>query len=180
MKQYTEATFNERLDIFPAERTFLDQEPNQSLYYIDGRVIVRSDSGDLLFSKLPEDNKEQFMFGEQLEAEYLRPITELPDEFREKIHTLNELNRELSSKGICAVALESEEVPSALTGKKEELQFALITSVSHSENTYFRISIPELHALRAEQLAELPEYNEERTLADPYRVQLEGDLLLAY
>lgn len=174
MKKYSDTAFNETLSVYAEESRFLNQEPNASLYYIPGKVIVRGDGGDLYFTELAEDDKGQFMADEQIEAEFLKPVTALSDKAREEIANLEQLNAELEPLGIRAVARETEG-----TGKNA-LVYALICHPEHKENTYFRISVPDLHQLTADQIAELPEYDEERPLDNPYAVQIVDGMMLVY
>lgn len=170
MFKSTRQPIEEETDIYEAEEKFLRQEPNETLYYINGKVIVKTDSGDYLFGHLLEEDKEFFVFGSQLETEDLIPVSELGDKDREVLFSLNELNSGINPQGLHAVALE----------KEKNTVYAIIAHEGHGENTYFRISIPELHKLTPDQIDELPTFNEERTLDNPYQVQLDGEMLLAY
>lgn len=174
MKIYSETPIHEPMDIYEAESKYLNQEPNASVYYIPGKIIVRGDGGDLYFTELAEEDKGRFCENEQIEADYLKPVTELSAKDREAIANLEQLNAELEPLGIRAVARETE------GNGKDARVFALIAHPDHPENTYFRISIQELHQLTAEQIAELPEYDEERPLDAPYAVQIENGMMLVY
>lgn len=159
--------------IYPAEESYLRQEPNEMVYHVNGKAIVRSDGGKLLFTPLSDDEKEFFVFGAQLDAGDLLPVTELKEADQETLHCLQELDESLNGKNLHAMAIER---PATGNGTVT----VLITHSAHPENTYFRISVPELNALTPEQIDELPSYNEERTLANPYHIQLDGGKLIVY
>jgi hypothetical protein len=176
MKKYDTAPFpDEDLQMFEAERKFLNQEPNAVIYYLNGKMIVRADGGDLYFTDLEDDDKEFFVYGEQMEQEYLTPISELSDDDKAELYKLEQLNREIGPRGIYAVAMEAEN-----KGTKDETWNTIIVHPEHGENTYFRITIANLHLLTPEQIATLPEYNEERTLDDPYYIQVTDGVMFAY
>lgn len=174
MFKTTKQPIEEDMNIYEAESSYLRQEPNEAIYYIDGKVIVMTDSGKQMYGQLLEEDKEFFVFGSQLEAEGLLPVSELGDKDREMLFSLNEINSVINSKGLHVVSLEK------VKEKGNEIVYAIIAHEKHSENSYFRLTVPELHQLTPDQIDELPSYNEERTLDNPYHVQLEGDMLLAY
>ena len=161
---------SEDLSIYESERKWLNQEPNEALYYINGKSIVKRDGGETLFTELSEDEKEFFVFGSSVEDEYLRTAAELSDADREIMFQLDELNREISSRGIFAVSLL----------KENNTIYAVIHAIKHSANTYFQIPVPDLKKMDEKHVDELLSFNEERTLDNPYGIQFEGDQMLAY
>lgn len=163
----------EDVSIYAAEKEFLMQEPNQAIYYINGKVIVKTDSGKYMFTELPEEDAEQFLLGEQIEARFLKPIEELSDSEAEMLFALNELNNGLSQKGICAVAIEKS------TGPDDPAK-AIIAHPLHPQNTYFYITVPDAQKLTMAQADELLTYKEERTIDNPYHIQFDGDTMIAY
>lgn len=173
MYKTTKQLMEEDPGIYPAEESYLRQEPNEMVYHVNGKAIVRSDGGKLLFTPLSDDEKEFFVFGAQLDAGDLLPVTELKEADQEALHCLQELDESLKGKNLHAVAIER---PATGNGTVA----AIIAHPAHPENTYFRITVPELNALTPEQIDELPSYNEERNLSNPYHIQIDGDQMIVY
>lgn len=174
MKKTECLPFTEELNIFDGEKKFLNQEPNETVYYINGKVIVRGDSGEYYFSEHSENDREFFMFGEQLEAEYLHPALELDDADKEIMYKLHSVNQQINPIGLYAVEIEKETV------KGVGSFYAFITHPEHSENTYYKIEIPDFLKLDPENVRELLEYNEERPLDNPYCIQFDKETMIVY
>ncbi len=174
MVKIKKQSFSEDVGLYYAEEKYLNQEPNEALYYINGKIIVRSDSGEYFFAPLSEESKEFFVFGSQVENENLLPVAQLDAKDLELMYQLNSLNEDINQYGIYAVSKEAQKA------KDKEVYYSVISHIGHSENTYFRILIPELQNLNKAQIDELLDYDEERNLSNPYHVQIEDSMLLAY
>lgn len=174
MKNTEKLPVNEDIRLFANEQQYLNQEPNRAVFYINGKAVFLGDGGKYSFTELPGDEAEYFFFGAQMENEYLTPASLMEDGDKETLFNLQSMNRDLNPLGLFAVS----EIKETENGK--DVYYALIVNPEHSENSYFKIAVPDIQKLDANKARELLDYNEERNLLRPYCIQIEDGMMLVY
>lgn len=97
---------NENLMNYETEKKFIMSPYNKSSFYIPGKGITVDEDGNIRF--YPLDDMNDFVFGQDIEPEFLFDEYQLTNEEKEQIHQLQNINTVLSQKGLSAVYMRNE------------------------------------------------------------------------
>ena len=97
---------NENLMNYETEKKFIMSPYNKSSFYIPGKGITVDEDGNIRF--YPLDDMNDFVFGQDIEPEFLFDEYQLTNEEKEQIHQLQNINTVLSQKGLSAFYMRNE------------------------------------------------------------------------
>lgn len=134
---------NENLMNYETEKNFIMSPYNKSTFYIPGKGITVDEEGNIRF--YPLDDINDFVFGQDIEPEFLFDGYQLTIEEKEFIRQLQNTNRKLNPKGISAVYMKMEKNKS----------FFIITTDDNPE-TFYKISCDDADKVKKEILPKIP------------------------
>lgn len=130
---------NENLMNYEEEKKFITSPYNKLSYYIPGKGITIDEDGNIRF--LPLGDISEFIYGQDIEPEYLFDEYQLTAEEKEKIRELQKLDANLEPKGISAVYMRKENSKS----------FVFITTEDNPE-VYYKITAADVGNADKEKL----------------------------
>lgn len=146
---------NENFMNYEEEKKFITSPYNKLSYYIPGKGITVDEDGNIRF--LPLGDISEFIYGQDIEPEYLFDEYQLTAEEKEKIRELQKLNAELEPKGISAVYMRKENSKS----------FVFITTDDKPE-LFYKISVDDIGNAVKEKLPRTAA----NTLENAYEIKL--------
>lgn len=119
---------NENLMNYEAEKKFITSPYNKLSYYLPGKGITVDDDGNIRF--LPIGDINEFIYGQDIEPEYLFDEYQLTAEEKEKIRELQKINTDLNPKGISAVYM-----------RKENLRTFVFITTDDNPEVFYKITV---------------------------------------
>lgn len=135
---------NENLMNYETEKNFIMSPYNKSSFYIPGKGITVDEDGNIRF--YPLDDINEFVFGQDIEPEYLFDDYLLTIEEKDIIKQLQKANQALNKNNISAVYMRYE---------KSELYFFITTE--DNPETFYKISNDKLSEVTQEKLPKIPQ-----------------------
>lgn len=145
---------NENFMNYEAEKKFITSPYNKLSFYIPGKGITVDDDGNIRF--LPIGNINEFIYGQDIEPEFLFDEYQLTAEEKEKIRELQDINAKLTNKDISAVYMRKENSKS----------FVFITTDNNPE-VFYKVTVADVG--NADQ-AKLPRASA-NTLENAYEIK---------
>ncbi len=134
---------NENLMNYEAERKFITSPYNKSSYYIPGKGITIDEDDNIRFYPLEEID--EFVYGQDIEPEFLFDDYLLTSEEKELIEQLR----------YCDEVLNAEELAAVYLRKEKNILFLFLTSQDNPE-AFYKIRADKAEVLKKEELPSIP------------------------
>lgn len=144
---------NENYMYYEVEKKFITSPYNKLSFYIPGKGITVDEDGNIRF--LPLSNINEFIYGQDIESEFLFDEYQLTKQEKENVKELQKINIVLNQKSISAVYMR----------KENSTSFIFITTDDNPE-VFYKISKKDARKAVKEKLP----YAEPNTLDKAYMI----------
>lgn len=134
---------NENLINYETEKDFIMSPYNKSTFYIPGKGITVDEDGNVRF--YPLDDIDDFIFGQDIEPEFLFDEYQLTVEEKENIRQLKKINTVLNKNGISAVYM-----------RKEKNQLFIFITTDDNPEVFYKISDSDVDNAVRDKLPTIP------------------------
>ncbi len=157
MENNTQA-FQENPEIYTFENTYLSQEANNARYYIDGKGICVTRSGNLLWYEMPPEDKGCFLFDENVLNEHLQE--DFTEKEQQAITFIRDLDRQAQEYLLHVVS----------TVNNGENQY--IVFYSPASEAYFQVDLDDIPYVSLITANLMAQYAEPSSLQEPCKVKV--------
>ncbi len=134
---------NENFINYEIEKNFIMSPYNKSSFYIPGKGITVDEDGNIRF--YPLDDINDFVYGQDIESEFLFDAFQLTSEEKENIKQLQSVN----------VLLDNEEL-SAVYMRKENNQLFLFLTSESSPEVFYKVADTDINKVTKDKLPKIP------------------------
>lgn len=158
MMKYMESV--EDLKNYDFERPYLEQEPNETRYYVEGKGVVLLENGGLLWFDLPEEDMGFFAFSEMVLNQYLEG--EFTDRELQALRMIRTLDEQAQEDGLYVITTTAD----------EKTQYAVF--YCPESEAYFQVDFDEIDWLNKATVEGMRQYAPCR-LDESYSIHLKED-----
>ncbi len=134
---------NENLMNYETEKNFILSPYNKSSFYIPGKGITVDEEGNIRF--YPLDDINDFVYGQDIESEFLFDAFQLTSEEKENIKQLQNVNAMLDNEGISAVYM-----------RKENNHLFLFLTLESNPEVFYKVADTDIDKVTKDKLPKIP------------------------